>query len=626
MGEFLLSLEDEPFWDVESFPEIAELRAIRIGELAPNVQKKVIARIRRQPPKNHWPKGTHPDQIAKGRLYLAARELRRLAIVGHVLPKRDSDWLKRMTSEFQELEMMARMDEGFLTSSMGRAVPVPSNPDTGYNLLAGKERLKALEVALSSPRQGWNNPAGHATDWSMLPGNAMELLVDLESDPVGDVAFPRVWERFGWAHSPNAKQGEVETSRDLANESARVLKLLNKLPETAISQAIDGISHWLYTWRDQVGDVEYGRNVWFKIWQIVVMVTNTDAPTEEDGPLDTVASADPESVKIDTLNTPVGKLLEVFLASCPNIEAVARPFEEGGVLARMRNVVITAPGRSGLIVRYRLIESLPYFLVTAPEWTREHLINPLLVDNAEALALWRAIARRTRYSDVLKVIGAPMAERANDRRLDRETRRSFVFSLVVECLYALKDERPPAVSYPRIEQMLRSLEDELRAYGADAIQRFVRQVSTPRDGGQNHPSPEQLFRSSAAPFLKRVWPQERSLTTPGVSRALADLPATAIEAFTVAVLVVEPFLVPFECWALHSYGLSLEGKAQGNISKIDDAEKAAALLRLLDLTVGTSEGAVVPHDLPDALDQIRAIAPILVNDHRFRRLATATRR
>jgi hypothetical protein len=39
---------------------------------------------------------------------------------------------------------------------------------------------------------------------------------------------------------------------------------------------------------------------------------------------------------------------------------------------------------------------------------------------------------------------------------------------------------------------------------------------------------------------------------------------------------------------------------------ISDQSKARALLRLLDLTIGRSDGAVIPYDLTDALDQIRS--------------------
>ncbi|MBY4606372.1 hypothetical protein K6M90_01615 [Rhizobium sp. 9T] len=53
------------------------------------------------------------------------------------------------------------------------------------------------------------------------------------------------------------------------------------------------------------------------------------------------------------------------------------------------------------------------------------------------------------------------------------------------------------------------------------------------------------------------------------------------------------FLVPFECWSMLDYGLYGENDGEGKLALIDDEAKANALLRLLDLTVGTSEGAVI---------------------------------
>ena len=123
-----------------------------------------------------------------------------------------------------------------------------------------------------------------------------------------------------------------------------------------------------------------------------------------------------------------------------------------------------------------------------------------------------------------------------------------------------------------------------------------------------------------------MWPQERSLATPGVSGALADLPATSGEAFAEAVDTIARFLVPFECWSMIDYGLRSENGGEKKLSLIDDQTKASALLRLLDLTVGTSEGAVIPHDLTDALDQIREVAPTLADAPAFRRLSTSARR
>jgi hypothetical protein len=554
------------------------------------------------------------------------RELRRIEVAGTPLPKHDKAWLDAKSHVFLDLVQMARLDKGFLISPQARKVP--PNPDSRYDLLLGEERLQALEAALSA-REGWDdNPAQRAADWIRQPGNPVQVLDDLGSIPDGGAAFARVWERFGGAHTPPvAGQGEDVAQCDLPAESIRVLSLLDKLPEATVRQAIDGLSWWLFAWQKQVVVVPEGLSVWLKLWPIAVEVTNTQQSVEEESHLNTVVqSANAREPRdLDTLNTPAGKLVGVFQAACPNLLENDRPFGVEGAPRRMRDAVIAATGRSGLIALHRMIEELPYFLHADPKWTDQHLITPLIADNAEAIALWRAISRQTHFSEVLKIIGGPMAERATDQRLSRETRRSFVVRLVFECLHALREQRDPVVPYARIQQMIRSLDDEVRAYGAEAVQRFVRKVSASHEEEQAPPAPEQLFRSAAAPFLQQVWPQERSLATPGVSRALADLPATAQGAFAEAVEAIERFLVPFECWSMSNYGLYGEEDGEPRLSSIDNPVKAAALLRLLDLTIGTAEGSGRPYDLADALEQVRRVAPDLAKNRIFRRLATVAR-
>jgi hypothetical protein len=214
-----------------------------------------------------------------------------------------------------------------------------------------------------------------------------------------------------------------------------------------------------------------------------------------------------------------------------------------------------------------------------------------------------------------------MVRRATDARLGREVRRRLVFRLIVDCLHAFNEQRAPSIGHGTLQQMIREVEDEIRGHGAETVQRFVKDVSA----GKNAPSPEKLFRDGAEPFLRGVWPQERSLATPSVSKAFSDLPTTSRGEFASAVSAIERFLVPFECWSLMDYGLFGDDDDEPKLNIIDNAEKAAALLRLLDLTIGSSETARVPYDLARALERIRDVAHQLAETPTFRRLATAAR-
>lgn len=621
---FLANLDDRVFWDLHEFPEVAELRARRFNDLDVRAQTAIAKRVRKGPPRDHWPRNADAAKIKDAQLYWAVRELKRIEIAGGTLPLEERALMSASADRFADLEAMS-IDDGFPEALEARHVPL--RPDEGFESISGVARLRSLEAALSTDRGGWDDdPAARANDWLQQPGKSLLVLDDFETAGNGGDEFPRLWNRFGWAHSPRPDASQAP-ERDLKAEADLVLGFLTQLSDSTLSTAIEGISAWLDAWQKQVVNSVLGPPVWLRIWPIAVAATNLKSENTDDEDLTVAARDDDDPIKLDTLNPPTGKLVSVFLAACPSLNEVPKPFEAGSSSCQMRDAVISATGRSGLIARHRLIEALPYFLRADRSWAERHLFAPLLGEDATSLALWRAIARRTHFTDVLRIIGGVMVERAADRRLGRETRRRLVFSLVIESMHAFRDGRDPAVPNQRIQQMLRVVDDEVRASAANAIQRFVRDLSA-KDAtdAETSASAADLFRSAAAPFLQRVWPQERSLATPGVSGALADLPATSREAFAEAVEVIERFLVPFECWSMLDYGLYGENGDTKKLAIIDNEAKAKGLLRLLDLTIGSSEGAVIPYDLTKALDRIRSIAPELAKHPIYRRLSTAARR
>ena len=619
MSDFLLSLDHTYFWKLTSFPEITELRAKRFSDFNINAQTSIIKRIKKLPPRNQWSRKSPADKVKNARLYCATRELRRIEITGVTLTKNDKTWLSTKITKFPDLLKMTRIDEGFLNTE--RAHIIPPNPDERYDLIQGEERLKTLETALSSVRTGWeDDPSERASDWIRQEDNILKILNDFETITDGGSSYTRVWEEFSSIHSMNKNNTEISSQRNFNEESVRVLLLISKLSDKTLRLAINGITRWLSAWENKITFEFTGYSVWFKLWPIAVESTDENKPSEEENELDTIIqSEDSEStINVDTLNTPTGKLVGVFLYLCPTINNVEKPFEENKVLREMRDIIISSTAYSGLIVKHRLIESLPYFLRADPDWAKEHLITPLMSDNIEATTFWHAVARRTQRPNIIKIIGEQMTERATDMRLDRHTRHSLIFSLIIECLHAFREKRDPSVKYIRVQQMIRTLTDEDRAYAAEAIQRFVHDLA-PRD---DYPTAEILFQSAVVPFLQQVWPQERSLATSGVSKALADLPATTNEVFTDTVDAIERFLVPFDCWSMHEYGLHNNEK----LSMINTHEKALSLLKLLDLTIGTAESSVIPYELSDALKQISDVSPKLKNNQIFHRLETAARR
>ena len=627
VGEKLLSLTDGPFWNFTEYPEVAELRALRFCDFAAEMQVEIAARIRKGPPKRLASKNVPPDQIAALRLHKSLLELRRIEVAKGQLPTAAQNWVASNIKQFPDLVAMDSVDHHFRKSGM--AYWYRAEPDIQFDHLSGQTRLRTLESSLSSTRGGWDDdPAERANEWIRLSANAEKLLSDFESIPNQISDFPRVWNAFGWNHGTGMRGTAIAISSKSLKQGRRVISLLLTLEKESALQAIEGISHWLSEWRSMVAKSRQLLKIWTHYWPLAVEATNAMTEDSEEVDLNLVVTSNEEEPSdLDTLNTPAGRLVDVFLAACfaPSTPS-AKPSSVSPTVKQMRSSLVEATGRSGLIAKHRLIEWLTYFLQADQLWTEKHLIAPLGENDSAAIALWRAIARRLQFKDTLKIIGSQLAGRVTDLRLGRESRKSLLSSLVVEALYALLEKREPSVPFPSIQQAIRSVEDEIRAEGARVLDRYVTDLSSNPEPGKSPRTMEMLFHEAVMPFLGTVWPQEQSLVTPGSSAALARLPASVGDAFAEAVEAIERFLVPFNCWSLHDYGFYDRGDLTPAFPVGHPSKDAAALIRLLDATIASTEGAVIPVDLVQALDHVEATAPELVPAPAFRRLATLARR
>ena len=254
--------------------------------------------------------------------------------------------------------------------------------------------------------------------------------------------------------------------------------------------------------------------------------------------------------------------------------------------------------------------------------TNTHLIASLRRHDKKSLDLWRAVSHKLRYGEVLNYIGEMMVEKVTDCRIPRETQERLAFSLVIETLYAFYEEREPSISNSSIQQMLRMADSQIRVKAVNATQRFLLDLSK----NEEQPSAAELFHVAVSCFYKDVWPSERSLTTKNISEALAQLPIISGERFHEAVETIKRFLIPFDCYSLASFGFD-ETEDNTKISFIiNDPISAQALLDLLDITIGVSEGDIIPRDLSLALERIQTLLPNSTNDRAFNRLSAAARR
>lgn len=623
VARFFETIGPTEFWTLQAYPEVAELRARRFADVNRKTCVAIERRLMKGPPRSFWSSRTDKGRLAHIQYYWSLRELRRIQIGGGTLSPAASAWLHDGIVGEPGLASMDAVLDGIFTGGLVRRV---LRADDQFDTLVAEARLHALEAALTSPVRGWDDdPSETATAWIQTGTNAASLLTDLEGLEVDEFTYSNVLNRLAWTLS-RATDTDSEAQQPAA---LRMLALVDAAPLNTLAGAIEGVTFWFSGWAQRLSATSNVMQTWFKLWPLAVAATNSTAADPEDdnfGDVDIAISQDEEPRDVDTLNDPAGRLVEVFIRLCPTVSPDAPTFPPGSTLSRMRESVTLATGKAGLIALHWLVEQLPYFLAADPAWAHQHLINELSANDDQALALWRAVARRTQFRGVLEIIGDEVAARVLDRRLGRERRDILLSSLIIEALTALLDGRPSEVALELIQQTIREVDDEIRSRSAQILHQFLVDAHTQARRGQVL-SVEVVFAESIRPFLRRVWPPERSLVTQGVSAAFADIPACAGELFAEAASEIEPFLAPFECWSMHAYGLGGdESDSLPRLDRVNSLAKANALLRLLVLTVGTSGGAVVPLDLGQALEHISRIVPSATTTSGYRRLAALARR
>ncbi len=112
----------------------------------------------------------------------------------------------------------------------------------------------------------------------------------------------------------------------------------------------------------------------------------------------------------------------------------------------------------------------------------------------------------------------------------------------------------------------------------------------------------------------------------GVGLALVLLGMWIGQGASAPVNEIERFLHPPDRWLVAEYGFHGDKREAASLSRINTAERAAAMLRLLDQMIASTDEAAIPEDLEAALEQIRRVAPQLAALKGFQRLENLAQR
>ncbi|MHC2524707.1 hypothetical protein ACVMH6_007288 [Rhizobium leguminosarum] len=601
VAAFLDQLDDREFWIAGSYPEFAELRAVRWNSLSQPDAARLERRLLKGEPAKLVPSAVEKEEVQRYKDRHIVNEIRRIQAGGGNLSAKASNWLEHAVA--------AGLDAGLpdinLTHGFNQGVRLVTRDRTVVQSFEGVATSRLLEeLGKSLTEDGWDDKSENAAEF--IAENASTILQLLGKTPEPHLAA-KIWQAFGYRFRPSDINAHLDkaTKKDLNNipialDACRVL--INERPEV-IRKAIIGLTAFIGNWDRLLGEQEDFRQAWLSLWPYAVARTNQTR--DDSAPLSNRA-----------FNTPVGQMLWALIEMCPRIGTGENLMSEG-LWPSILSAVEDAEGEALLEAQYVLIRDLGYFVAASPNWATKNLVVPL--KSSSSPDLWEAFSSgRLPQYNLMADLAKSIVEATTLKELPGKVKADLAERVIWSTLLDRKENKEPAVPLNLAQQMLRMGGDDVRSQVIRSLAEFLKRTDEDLDDRSR-------FELAKAVFLD-VWPRELTLSSKDVSEELAEFPAAAGAYYAEAADLILPYLTPFDCWSLWDYGVFDLDDSNKKPKIIDNTAKAEAFLSILDKTVGGEEGAVVPDGLEDGLKHIAVIAPKLEKDTRFQRLVTLNRR
>lgn len=602
VSTFLETVEDSEFWRPGIFPEIAEVRAVRWGDLSAASAARLEQRLLKGEPLKLIPKSVDKADRAGFRRHRIRIELQRIQAAGGQLSKKAIDWL----------------DKAIQQDGAGPEVNLTFGFSEGVRMLRGERSIQPSFDSVPSAKLldelagmigdgGWDDRTQQASDY--IAQHPSDILALLEKAP-DSVVSAKVWQAFGYGFRPT----DLNTGPDTASPedqakipiAVRACQAIVNLGPVVLKRAIDGLASFTNGWDKLLQRRDEFIAAWLTLWPIAVTATNENADVSQ--PLADRAYA-----------SPVGQLL-FALSGWPTVRAgdqalAASPWPQ------ILSAIAEATGEARLDAQYFLTRDIGYFYTADPAWTRANLIETLKMaepNDEGALELWGAFGSGGLPGpEVLTELAEPLVAAIISSELPAQVRGELTQQVILSVLLSARDQQPPPISINLAQQVLRMGGDTVRREAIRAMHEFL-EIGDDAEIATRFELVGSAFRD--------VWPKELTLNSRQVSEGLAELPAAAGPYYAEAAELVLPYLTPFDCWSMYDYGVLDSNSVDDKYAVIDDRTKAAAFLAILDKTIGSEEDAIVPNGLEGALLHIAKVAPKLEKDIRFQRLLTLSRR
>lgn len=603
VSAFLEGISDAEFWRTGSYPEIAEVRAMRWNSFSPDSAVRLEQRLLSGEPFKLLRNSVDKAEIPQYKMRKTLIELKRIQSAGGNLSGKATAWIQKASNEIENppvIDITYEFNKGVRVLYRGRTVVQTFDEITTSKLLD--------ELAKSLSDTGWDDKSENASDF--IGQNASLILDLLEKNSDLNVAI-KIWRALGYSFRPSdLNVGPDNASADDQSKipiAARACRAIASERSLVLNKAIDGLASFMTSWDRLLKNHGEFPTAWLKLWPFAVERTN-----------EFEQHASPLSDR--AYSSSVGQLLFALFAICPTIKGGESPMTQGiwpNILTALENTT----GEARVHMQYVLLRDVGYFYTAAPNWAAKNLLEPLKQADpnaAEGLDLWEGFASsRLPEREIMTQLTQPIIAAAISSKVSAKVRADLAELVVCSILIDRRDAKEPVVSPFLAQQMLRMGGDDVRRQSVDTLKEFLEE-----DEKLDIQSRFELVRTV---FLE-VWPKELTLSSRAVSAVLARFPAAAGVFYDKAAELVLPYITPFDCWSLWEYGVLDPNKESEKFRLIDSPAKASAFLSILDKTVGGEEGAIIPNGLEDALLHVARVEPKLEKDVRFQRLITLSRR
>lgn len=587
LAEAIIGLNDHDFWVSGAQVELMRGLVARWEEFADQTRQQIEARISAGIPRCVFDDDAFDAerwQIVWDRAVY--RRLARLTEAGKRLGTDSNDLLAQITMRRPNWHPGSEDRDDF--HSWHESL---TGPDGDIDLLTGVPDATLVKEALRIEREKQFDQGDLWRKFcSSDPDRAFRGLV-AENHEEG-------WNAYAWRALISATGEPFESP--LRSEIADAMLAM---PDTVLNELSHAIADWLRVHRKFLDNEDSGvdSRLWL-LWDLLAERVFVN---------DTAGNPQAEDLITLALNLPGGVLacllIDHLAASNPAPGAGL-----GGLESRF-NIVTRDDGEAGLLGRVHFASRIGYLHQTAPDWTNAEMLPRFRLENAEALAMWKANSQEELGpADLFNSVKVPLlAVIPRPELSDSESGNLATRLLSV----LVQHQAGSAVDYDldpvEVRDLLAKGPARLREHFAWLLWRLQGDATE----GQGIPADKAArWQKLVGPIFEQIWPLDARLRSEGTSENLVQLLLQTGEAFPDAVGAVVDVLGPYELYLIeHTFKLEAV-----HADLVERYPKAGIRLTnaLVDPTLHP-----VPRDLGKLLDQCEQIAPEIVNDPMFLRLS-----